>query len=88
MTSGASDEPPMPQSTTRVSPCSCSWSRSAVISATSGLLVADRSTQPSRLADSSSAAVPQSVWSLAASRLANRSATSWWTCAANAASSR
>ena len=78
----------MPHSTTRVRPWPWSSSRSAAIWATSGCEVLERSTQPSRLADSSSAASPQRVWSFAASRLANRSATSCSTWAAKAASSR
>ncbi len=78
----------MPQSTIRVRPWPWSSPRRAATWATSGCEVLDRSTQPSRLADSSSAAGPHSVWSFAASRLANRSATSCSTWAAKAASSR
>ena len=63
MTSGASDEPPMPQSATWGSPASRNSTWSAAISSTSGRDVSDRSTQASRLADSSSASGPQSVWS-------------------------
>ena len=49
MTSGASDEPPMPASTTRVTPLATSSARSASISATSGRETLTASTQPRRL---------------------------------------
>ena len=76
ITSGASEEPPMPQSTTWSTPASASSLRSAATSPTSGRDVRGRVTQDSRLADSSSASGPHSVASFANSLLAKDSAAS------------
>ncbi len=87
ITSGARDEPPMPQSTIRLRPFSRSSTCRVEISVTSGRDVSDRATQPSRLADSSSAAGPQSDGSLPAIRLATLSSASSSTAVANGFSS-
>ena len=76
MTSGASDEPPMPASTIRSRPSDRRSASRASISASSGREVSCRSTQFSRIADSDSASGPQMVASLAAIREAIFSVTS------------
>ena len=76
ITSGASDEPPIPHSTIRVTPFARNSSRAAVICAISGCDTSWAAVQPSRLLDSSTAASPHSVASCANSREANCSATS------------
>ena len=75
MTSGASDDPPMPARTTRVTPFATSWARSASISATSGRETVTASTQPSRCDASASASGPHRVGSPAVMPDATRSAT-------------
>ena len=76
MTSGASDEPPIPDSTIRSRPSDRRSACSASISASSGREVSCRSTQPSRIDASDSASGPQIVASFAAIRDAIFSATS------------
>ncbi len=76
ITSGASDEPPMPDRTTRSRPSDRKSACRASISASSGRDVSCRSTQPSRIEASCSASGPQIVASLAAIRDAIFSATS------------
>ena len=76
ITSGASDEPPIPQSTKRLTPLARKYSRRARISATNGCESVAELTHPRRIEDSASASLPQSVKSLAAIRLATLSATS------------
>ena len=88
MTSGASDEPPMPHSTTRVIPRSASTSRSPTISSTSGRDSSASPTQASRLPASDSASGPHRVASRLAMPEATPSVTSCSTAEENAASSR
>jgi hypothetical protein len=87
MTSGASEEPPIPHRTTRVSPRPWSSSRRARTSATRLREESARPTQASRLPASSSAAGPHRVGSWAAIREAKRSSTRRPTVSAYAASS-
>ena len=76
MTSGASEDPPMPQSTILESPFPwCSVLR-ALSSGSSSSDCLAASTQPSRIEDSASASVPQMVWSFAKILLAIFSRTS------------
>ena len=76
MTSGASDEPPMPHSTMWLTPSLRSSSRRAVISSSRGADTSGASTQPRRMADSASASAPHKVASFAKMREATWSATS------------
>ncbi len=68
MTSGASDDPPMPQSTMRSTPSAASSSRSWRMTGISDLDSSNRSIQPRRTEASASASVPHRVGSLAISR--------------------
>ena len=68
ITSGASDDPPMPHSTTLSRPCDASWARSCFRSGIRAKAFFAASTQPRRTADSSSASFPHSVWSFAKMR--------------------
>ena len=61
ITSGASDEPPIPHSTTRVSPFALNSADKAVSSGISAKLFCAASTQPNLIEDSASASLPQSV---------------------------
>src|SRR5690606_36542872 len=79
MTSGASDEPPMPASTIRSRPSARSSADSASISASSGREVSCRSVQPNRMDASASASGPYSVASFAAMREATCSDASFST---------
>ena len=85
MTSGASDDPPIPHSTTRSYPVSRELLAQCRDLAHAGAVTPAASpVHARRLAASSSAASPHNVWSRANSRLATRSATSDGTCAATA----
>src|SRR4051794_40221678 len=78
MTSGASDEPPMPQSTIRSRPREVSSARSSASPETSSRELAGRSSQPSRIAASLSASGPHRVASFWTSRGATSSSRSWF----------
>ena len=80
MTSGASDDPPIPHRTTWSTPRSARWPRKAATSPIRGRELRPRLTQERRVAASGSASGPHSVASLAKSLLAKRSATSCGTC--------
>ena len=73
ITSGASEEPPMPQSTNRLIPFAANSDFKAKIGAISGVLSVAELTQPRRIEDSASASFPQRVKSFAPMRLATRS---------------
>src|SRR5882757_558551 len=79
ITSGASDEPPMPASTIRSTPSPASSARSASISPTSGRELSCSVVQDSRMDASGWASGPHSVGSCAASLDAILSAISWST---------
>src|SRR5262245_53439833 len=74
ITSGASDEPPMPASTTWSSPASCS--RRLARRGSSSRLARKVSTQPSRISASASASGPQRVGSFSASNPGTLASTS------------
>ena len=76
ITSGANDEPPIPHSTTRLSPLAFKSADKEVSSGISAKLVWAASTHPNLIEDSASASLPQSVWSLAKRRDATWSLTS------------
>src|SRR3954453_19075490 len=78
MTSGASDEPPMPQSTIRSRPREVSSARSSASPETSSRELPGRSSQPSRIAASLSAPGPHRVASFWTSRGATSSSRSWF----------
>src|SRR3954467_14643115 len=78
MTSGASDEPPMPQSTIRSRPREVSSARSSASPETSSRELAGRSSQPSRIAASLSASGPHRVASFWISRGTTSSSSSWF----------
>ncbi|CAB4638583.1 unannotated protein [freshwater metagenome] len=84
MTSGASDEPPIPQRTKRVTPLAANSSRKAMIESIRGAESSAELTHPSRIDDSASASLPHRVKSLAAMRLATLSATKTGTNSATA----
>ena len=88
MTSGASEDPPIPQSTTWVMPRSASTSRSPTISSTRDRDSSASPTQASRLPASDSASEPQKVASRLAMPEATLSVTSCSTVEENASSSR
>ena len=80
MTSGASEDPPIPHRTTWSTPSERKCSRSAATSPTSGRDERGRPTQDSRTAASDSASGPHSVASCSNSLLANRSSARAGTC--------
>ncbi len=76
ITSGASEEPPIPHSTMRVRPSATSSSRRFRIAGTSSSAVSKGLVQPSRMAASDSASGPHRVGSWAAMRLPTLSSSS------------
>ena len=84
ITSGAREEPPIPQSTKRSTPLAANSSRRARMPATKAWESVAEFTQPRRIEDSASASLPQRVKSFAAIRLATLSLTKSATCAVTA----